>query len=353
MEQLNQLVGPSPGEFVFRVVLALVILVVGWLLALLFAAITRNLLKRTNIDNRLAGQMGSDKAALSIEDVSGKLVFYFVLLITLVAVFQALNLVVIAASFNQILEAILQFIPKLLGAAILALVAWAVATILRLIVSKGLGMFKFDDKLGEEAGLAEEGRPPLSDSLATIVYWFVWLIFLPAILGVLNLGGLLLPIQDMVAVLLTYLPNVFGALVVVLIGWFVARVVRIITVNFFVAIGTDKLGERVGLTGNVTGGQTLSQIIGLVVYILILIPVIIAALQVLDIAAISVPATNMLNSFLAAVPLIFGALVILAVTYLLARVVASLVTALLSGVGFNKVLSLVFDHRRPDAVCYG
>jgi hypothetical protein len=341
MEQLNQLVGPSPLDFLFRVVLALIILVVGWLLALLFAAITRNLLKRTKVDKRVADQMDSEKTAVSIEDVAAKLVFYFVLLITLVAVFQALNLIAIAQSFNQIVEAILVFLPKLLGAGILALVAWLVATVLKLLVSKGLGMFKFDDKLGEEAGLAEEGRPPLSETLATVVYWFVWLLFLPAILGVLELGGLLQPVQDMVAIVLAYLPNIIGAIIVLLIGWFIARIVRLITVNFFVAIGTDRLGERVGLSGNVTGGQTLSQIIGLVVYILILIPVIIAALQVLDIAAISVPATAMLGSFMSSIPLIFGALVILAVTYMLARVIASLVTALLTGIGFNKVLGLV------------
>jgi hypothetical protein len=69
--------------------------------------------------------------------------------------------------------------------------------------------------------------------------------------------------------------------------------------------------------------------------------VLISALQALQIEAISGPATNMLNTLLDAVPNIFGAMIILTVSYFIARLVSGLVTTLLTSIGFNRILSLI------------
>jgi hypothetical protein len=222
----------------------------------------------------------------------------------------------------------------------LGLLAWLLATGFRFIVTKGLGMMKLDDTLSSQAGVSQAGQPPVSETLGAIVYWFIWLLFLPAILGALQLQGLLAPIQDMTSTILSYLPNIFGSAIILFIGWFAARIVRQIVTNFLAAVGTDRLGERMGLTA-ATGGQALSTVIGTVVYVLVLIPVLISALQALQIEAISAPATNMLNTLLAAIPAIFGAMIILGVTYFIARLVSGLVTGLLTTIGFNRVLSLI------------
>jgi hypothetical protein len=134
----------------------------------------------------------------------------------------------------------------------------------------------------------------------------------------------------------------------VLIGWFLARIIGQIVTNFMAAIGADNLGQRVGL-GGITGGQALSGVVGTVVYVLVLIPVIISGLQLLQIEAISAPATNMLNTLLNAVPNIFGAMIILGLTYFVARLVAGLVTTLLTSIGFNRVLSLIGLKSDPQA----
>jgi hypothetical protein len=76
-----------------------------------------------------------------------------------------------------------------------------------------------------------------------------------------------------------------------------------------------------------------------VVYALVLIPALIAALNALRIEAISGPATQMLTTLLNAVPGIFGAVVVLGVTYLVGRLVAGLVVNVLTGLGFNRVLT--------------
>ena len=65
----------------------------------------------------------------------------------------------------------------------------------------------------------------------------------------------------------------------------------------------------------------------------VFVPTLISALDALKIDAISVPATNMLNQFLGAVPDIVAAIVIVLVTFYFARFVASLAQKLLEAAG--------------------
>jgi hypothetical protein len=116
----------------------------------------------------------------------------------------------------------------------------------------------------------------------------------------------------------------------------VAQVVRRIVTNLLAAAGADQLGTRFGLRGT-AGGQSLSWILGTVVYVLILIPTAIAALQKLQIEAISAPAIAMLNQILNAIPKIFTAGLILVIAYVLGHFVSELVTNILTSIGFNNI----------------
>jgi hypothetical protein len=228
----------------------------------------------------------------------------------------------------------------LFGAGVLLLVAWALASGLRLIITKALGMTKLDETMATQVGLTQEGQQPMSATLANIVYWFIFLIFLPAILGALNMQGILGPVQGMVDEVLGALPFILEAALIFLIGWFVARIIRQIVTSFLSAVGTDNLGTRVGLS-TAEGAQSLSSVIGTVIYSIVMIVVVISALDALQIEAISGPATSMLNTLLEAIPAIFGAMIILVITYFIARLVSGLVTNLLTSIGFNRVLGLI------------
>ena len=82
---------------------------------------------------------------------------------------------------------------------------------------------------------------------------------------------------------------------------------------------------------------------------LILIPVLIGALQSLALEAITRAASNMLNSIMSALPALFAALLIVVVADAIGRVVAGMVTNLLSGLGFNAVLARLGLGREPAA----
>jgi Mechanosensitive ion channel, conserved TM helix len=320
---------------------ALGVLVVGWLVALGAAALVRTGLKRTTLDNRLAAWVAGEKAkGLEVERWVAQVVYYVILIFVLVAFFNTLNLTLVSQPLQSLLDKVVGYIPNLAVAAALLLGAWAVATGLRRVVGGALDIARIDERLGGQAGLAEAERLPLSQTLADTIYWLVFLLFLPAILESLSLEGLLAPVQSIVDRVLSYLPNVLAAGIIVAAGWFIARIVQRIVTNLLAAVGTDRLGDRIGLSQTL-GARKLSGLIGLLVYVLILIPVVIQSLNALSLDAITRPATDMLGRVMDAIPAIFAAGLLLTLAYVAGRLVAGLIANLLAGAGFNGVLSRI------------
>jgi hypothetical protein len=157
--------------------------------------------------------------------------------------------------------------------------------------------------------------------------------FLPAILGAFQLGGLLDPVQSMVDKVLNIIPNIVAAAVIGAVGWFVAKILRDLSTNLLSAAGIDGLGQKAGLKGDVS----LSRLAGTAIFIFIFIPALIAALNALQIEAISRPATDMLAMIMGAIPNMFAAVVIILIAYYLAKLAANLVVNLFEGMGINSM----------------
>lgn len=366
----------SLGPTLWNIIVFVLILLVGYVVAKVVEAVTRKGLRRTTLDNRIASAL-SDRPETEIptERYISKGLFWLVMVFVFIAAFDALNLAAVSEPLSRLVTEILAFLPRLLGAAILALIAFVVASLLRMLTTKALHAANVDERIreaGDDAPRHEplpaaadrpdtpvaprpgasperaEDRTSLAETLGNAVYYFILLLFLPAILGTLGLEGILAPIRDLVNEIVGFLPNLLLAAIIVVIGAFVAKILRNIVANLLAAAGVNRLGERLGLA-RATGGRQLSDLIGLVVYVLVLIPVIVAALNALDVEAVTRPASAMLNEFLAAIPRVFVAALILAVAYVVGRLLASLVANVLEGVGFNRLFEALGFSRAHAA----
>ena len=328
-----------------QLVMALLALVAGWVIALIGSGVTRSILKRTSVDNKVASwAAGDDAPKPAVEGMAARVVFWVLMIFAFVAFFTVLGLNNVATPLRGFLDEIFAFLPQLFSAGVLLGVAWLVATGLRFGVTRLLGATGLDARFGTEVA---EGTAAPSKALGETVYWLVFLFFLPAVLGVLNLEGLLGPVNQLLAKVLAFLPNLFAALLILGLGWLMARVVQRIVSSVLSASGADAMGERVGL-GKVLGERKLSILAGLVVYIMILIPVVIAALDALSLDALTGPASGMLDSILGSVPHIFGAVIIVFVAYLVGRLASELITQLLATAGFDGFLERI-GFRRSSA----
>lgn len=331
--------------FIPNLLAAVAILLIGLIIAYIAKAIIKGILNSTNIDNKIAAGLtghGDRDKLPKVEEVIGNIVFWIVILFTVVAVLQTLELEVVSRPLGIFLNQVTGFLPKLLGALIFLGVAWVVATIVKLITTRGLQALRLDERVNQQPA----GTPPdpnqlsLSDTIGNALYWFIFLLFLIPILDTLGLQQALQPIENLVSEILSILPNILAAVLIAGVGWLLAQVVRRIVTNLLATTGIDRAGERFGLR-RTAGGQTLSGIIGTITYVLILIPVAIAALNALQIEAISVPAIAMLQQILNALPGIFTAALILLAAYFIGRFLADLVTSILTSLGFNNIFSVL------------
>jgi len=317
---------------------AVLLLIVGGFVSFGIAALFGAGLRRTKMDIRLAKWVMNDPGRDSdVEKWARRGMFWVAMLFVLMGILQVLGLTVAVGPLEGMLNKVFEFLPRIAAGAILLAAAWAVATILRLLLNKTLSATGIDRGIGKSAEVDGEEGLPLSKTIAEAVYWLVFLLFLPAILEALALQGMLKPVQSLLDKVLTFLPNIATAALILLVGWFLARIVQRIVRNLLAAIGTEKLAEKIGIAGSL-GEHGLSGALALVVHVLILIPVFIASLNSLQLEAITVPASNMLDTILAAIPPLFAAVVLMGIAYAVGHVISGLIGRVLSGVGFNSLM---------------
>lgn len=324
---------------------ALLLLLAFWILARIAAAVVTRLLGLTRVDDRAAHDWGFEKVLAgsdghkrSIARLAGGIVKWIILLFGFVAFFNALNLELVAGPLQHALDRIVGAIPSLLKAAVILFVYWAMAAIVRLGLTKSLGAIGFSERVkkfwppheinGQTVGAGE--------MLGRLAFYAILLVGIPPFLEALGQESLVSPLQAMFAVVLSFIPNIVAAAIIFFVGKLVAAIVREVTVNFLSAAGADTRAEKIGI-GRIPGHKKISEISGFIVYLFIMIPVVIAAIDSLQIKAISEPMTDLLARILAAVPSILVAAVILIVGYALARFLNTLVRNFLAGIGLDQL----------------
>ncbi len=315
---------------------AVLILIIGWFLAAYIARLVERGLNKSNLGPRVAKAVATDDATQpkKIERWVSRSVFWLLMLFVLVGFFQVLGVSQVTEPITRFLNRIFEYLPRLIGPIVLVVVAWLLAKFLRVVVRKAVRASNFEKRI---TGTADrDADAPLADTLSDAAYWLTLLLFLPAILSALDLGGLLEPVREVVNEILGYMPNLLGATIIMVVGWFVARVLRRIVTNLLSATGADTLAERVGIEKAV-GDQKISGLVGLIVYILVFVPVLVAALNALQIEAVTQPVSAMLNEVLGALPNIFAGALVLIIAYVVGRIVAGLSTNLLQGIGFDTI----------------
>lgn len=224
--------------------------------------------------------------------------------------------------------------------------AWRVAAAALIVivahfVAKGVqwGMARLIDRFPGAASHNRDRQPKetLGYQLGQLGYWLVLLIGVIAALSVLQLTGVVGPLNSLTMGVLSYVPNIVGAAVIFFVGLVVATLARRVVEAALSAARVDHWLDRAGL-GRLTGAANLGRTAGLLVFVLIIIPVTIAALEQLGIAAISEPAVAVLAVVLDAIPRVLAAVIVLAIAYVIGRWVASLVEQILPSFGFDRSL---------------
>ena len=137
-----------------------------------------------------------------------------------------------------------------------------------------------------------------------------------------------------------FLPNLLGFLVILIIGYIIARVVKGILVKVLQKAGLDKAlhsGHSGQYVEKLSPGASPAKLIGAVAFWLILLFVLSAAIGALKIPAV----TTFINEVLAYLPNVIAAVIIFVIAGVVAGAIATLVTRMMGETPTGKLVATV------------
>ena len=213
----------------------------------------------------------------------------------------------------------------------------ALVAILLLIVGVFIAKLlkKLTAKIIKKSGLDEKLKSDtitLSKFISKLVYLLVMIFVFTLVLGRLGLTSALDPLKNMLDDFLGFIPRIVGAGLVTYIGYMLATIVA-----EFVGMSGDTIRKALPKL-KISTKIDVVNILKKIVFIFVFIPLLIVALNILEMDSISIPATTMLSSFMAAIPKIAVAAIILLAFTIGARFLSGLVKDLLNGMNMNATL---------------
>jgi hypothetical protein len=132
------------------------------------------------------------------------------------------------------------------------------------------------------------------------------------------------PVREMLTKIMAYLPVLLGALIILVVGWLVAKAIKQLVDWLLATVRFDMLADKAGISEVLRKGNlktTASQVVSGLVYWLIMIMVLVMVVNALGLPK----ASDILTSLFAYVPKVIGALFVLVVAMFLANFVSGIV----------------------------
>ena len=142
---------------------------------------------------------------------------------------------VLINTLNGSVSAIFSFIPLFLSGFIILLIGIIISAFLRQIVRRGLKFVKFEVFLKKYGVPESREAASWSTILSEIVRWFIIIVFLIPTAQIWGLGQFV----DVLNNLLMYLPNVFIAVLLLLVGFVVSKLVYDLLVASLRGLSSD------------------------------------------------------------------------------------------------------------------
>jgi len=219
-------------------------------------------------------------------------------------------------------------LPGILGALAVLFIGFFIAKIIKKLVVRLLRRTAIDEKIGQKMQTSVR----IDEFIAKLVYYLIVLYTLLIVLNLLGAGDVLAPLQDMLSKFLGFIPNIILGGIITFAGYIIASIASEAT--GFLSERLEGFGNKLGLNA---GSLDLSKLVKQIVFIVVFIPILIMALDTLNMSAISEPATEILGTLMNSIPKIILAVVILGVFFIIGKYAVAIVSELLRNLGLDNL----------------
>lgn len=236
-----------------NVMKAVIIGAVGFVAATVARKLVRAGLVKTKLVNKLERMSGEEdakavkKRATATADTISTIVFWAILGVAAIPVLEALKIGALSAPLSATFEAISTYLPKIVGAIVLALTGYVLGRLARAVITRafsGLGIDRALERLGLARFLGERSAGSIIGSLA---FAFIMLNFAISAVGRLDIKELSGPLGVMLQQVYDFLPKLLVAGLLMAVGVVLARIASRFASNVLAAVGFNALMGHIGL----------------------------------------------------------------------------------------------------------
>ncbi|MBG9981531.1 mechanosensitive ion channel [Aerococcaceae bacterium DSM 111020] len=317
-EFVNQLIEIIPSAF-----LALIILLVALLIAFLMKRLTIRGLNKINFKQKVIdwGVAKNEQEGNTYVETFGSGVYFVVFLFFLPSILDGLN---IGGVMNPIINALEQtfgYIPNIiLSVLILIIGAYFCGFVRKLVknILSGLNIDKWYRKLTKSPNHQGVNEHQIAEVIATIVYVLIYIPILTVALETLAISSISQPIISVLEQIMSTIPRVVAAVVMLTIGGFIAKLVGDLLESLISTTGIDRYSHYLNFRQE-RSNVLISSIVAGVVRIVLMIFFVVEAINMLGLAVLNAIGASIIGYL----PFVLSALIILGIVLIGGNVLSS------------------------------
>ncbi|MEL6588489.1 MAG: mechanosensitive ion channel [Bacteroidota bacterium] len=241
---------------------ALIVFILGWLIANGLKRLTFRLMGRTKLDNRLLEKVGSNVGA---EKLIAKLVYYIIMIMVLLVVLEMLGVSQVLDPLKNMVNEFMGFLPNLFAAGVIGFAGYFIAKIASELVNITGDFFT---KLSAKAGL--NSGIDLGSLFKKLVFLIVFIPILIVALDTLKMHSIAEPAKEMLSSFINAIPNIIAAAAIIGIFYIGGRYLTNLLSELLRSLGTDQMADQLKLRSIIGENRSLSRILGQLAFFFIL-----------------------------------------------------------------------------------
>lgn len=279
---------------------ALLVLLVGWLIARGIKALVVRLLRKTRWDERVFGrsEVGDTNVFLA------NIFYYLIMIIVILIVLEILGIDQVLTPLENMMNEFLSFVPNIIGAVLIGFIGYILAKFVSNLI--GIGG-SFLDKVVDKTGFQDTDK--LVSILKKVVFIIIFVPFLIQAFNALQLEAISEPANDILYGFTEMLGEIIIATLVLAVFIWGGKFLADFLEDLFKSLGLDSLAEKIQIQNMIGANQSLSKIIANLIYFFLVFFGVITAVEILGLDRL----TEILNQILEVTGQIIFGLIILAI----------------------------------------
>lgn len=286
MENEVEYFGTRVLNFLPDLLAALLILLVGWLIARGIKMLIVKLLKRTRWDERVFGSSNVGDTNVFLANI----VYYLLMIIVILVVLEVLGINEALAPLGNMLNEFLLFIPNLIGAILIGFIGYLLAKFVSNLIHIG---GSFLDRFVDRTGFKDTDK--LIRILRKVVFIIIFIPFLIQAFNALQMEAISQPANDILYAFTEMIGQILvAALILVVFIWggkFLANFLE----DLFRSLGLDRAAEKIQIHNMIGANQSLSKIFANLIYFFLVFFGVITAVEILGLDRLTITLNEILE----------------------------------------------------------